>query len=412
MLPFYRSLLDELSGLLDEKEPVETGLANAAALLYNRMENINWAGFYRVLGHELALGPFQGKPACTVIQKGKGVCGTAWEQDRTQLVKDVHEFPGHIACDPESASEIVIPLHVGGQVTAVLDIDSPVTGRFNAEDEEGLEEAARLLERKLFCFQEAVGFRGADAPIGVLDSGVGGVSILRKLYEMLPGEDYIYRGDSAHAPYGIKTASEVQRYTFASAAYLLERGVKALVVACNTATSVSIARLREEYDFLPVIGVEPALKPAALSGAGKVLVMATPVTLRESRFRNLMRQCAEKAEIVPVSCGGLMEFVERGELSGENLLHYLREKLNEHLPAEAVVLGCTHYPFVESAISEVVGPECRIWESGQGTARELKRQLSVRGLLRTEERMGSVTFTNSSEDSSHVELSKMLFSKP
>ena len=123
-----------------------TILSNAAALLWDSLEDINWAGFYLVRGGRLELGPFQGKPACTVIEIGKGVCGTAVAQDRTQLVKNVHEFPGHIACDSASNSEIVVPMHAGGNICGVLDIDSPILARFDEEDKAGLEAFVRILE--------------------------------------------------------------------------------------------------------------------------------------------------------------------------------------------------------------------------------------------------------------------------
>ena len=123
-----------------------TVLSNAAALLWDSLREINWAGFYLMKDGDLLLGPFQGKPACTVIEAGKGVCGTAVAEDRTQLVKNVHEFPGHIACDSASNSEIVVPIHTGGTVYGVLDIDSPKLGRFSKEDKEGLEAFVHILE--------------------------------------------------------------------------------------------------------------------------------------------------------------------------------------------------------------------------------------------------------------------------
>ena len=123
-----------------------TVLSNAAALIWETLEDINWAGFYLVKDGKLQLGPLQGKPACTVIEGGKGVCGTAVAEDRTQLVKDVHKFPGHIACDSASNSEIVVPIHSGGSVYGVLDIDSPKLGRFSEEDRDGLEAFVRILE--------------------------------------------------------------------------------------------------------------------------------------------------------------------------------------------------------------------------------------------------------------------------
>ena len=144
--------LESLSGGVDWDITV---LSNAAALLWDSLEDINWAGFYLVRGGRLELGPFQGKPACTVIEFGKGVCGTAVAEDRTQLVKNVHEFPGHIACDSASNSEIVVPIHAGGtdagrHIYGVLDIDSPLLGRFTEEDKAGLETFVRILETILF----------------------------------------------------------------------------------------------------------------------------------------------------------------------------------------------------------------------------------------------------------------------
>ena len=126
-----------------------TILANASALLYNSMEQLNWAGFYLMREDKLILGPFQGRPACTVIGMGKGVCGTAAAEDRTVVVPDVHLFPGHIACDSASNSEIVIPIHVGGRICGVLDIDSPVKNRFSEVDRKGLERFAGILEECL-----------------------------------------------------------------------------------------------------------------------------------------------------------------------------------------------------------------------------------------------------------------------
>lgn len=124
-------------------------MANASAMLYHAMPDVNWAGFYIVKNGELLLGPFQGKVACVRIQKGRGVCGTAWDTDSTQLVPDVHAFPGHIACDAASRSEIVVPIHQGEEVVAVLDIDSPVPDRFSEEDREGLEAFVVTLEQLL-----------------------------------------------------------------------------------------------------------------------------------------------------------------------------------------------------------------------------------------------------------------------
>ena len=152
----YGLLCEQLKALAETDVHYVPLLANAAAILWEALEDINWAGFYLVRGERLVLGPFQGKVACVHIRRGAGVCGTAWERDETQLVPDVHAFPGHIACDSASNSEIVVPMHRNGEVCGVLDIDSPSFGRFSEADREGLEEFVRVLERNVFFTEEAV----------------------------------------------------------------------------------------------------------------------------------------------------------------------------------------------------------------------------------------------------------------
>ncbi len=141
----YRTLNAQLSALVGGVPHRVANLANAAALLYHTLDGLNWAGFYLLEGDTLVLGPFQGRPACIEIPVGRGVCGAAVAEGRTQLVPDVHQFPGHIACDSASNSEIVVPIRVGGEIVGVLDLDSPRIGRFTEEDQAGLEEFARIL---------------------------------------------------------------------------------------------------------------------------------------------------------------------------------------------------------------------------------------------------------------------------
>ncbi len=145
----YISLCAQLSALTDSIPYETANLANASALLWQNLENINWAGFYKMMDGQLVLGPFQGKPACILIPVGRGVCGTAVAEDCTQLVYNVHDFPGHIACDCASNSEIVVPIHVNGTIWGVLDIDSPSIGRFSEEDKIGLEQFVSMLEKAL-----------------------------------------------------------------------------------------------------------------------------------------------------------------------------------------------------------------------------------------------------------------------
>lgn len=142
----YRLLAAQIKSLAEDEPNFIPVMSNASALLYENMEDLNWAGFYLMNKGSLMLGPFQGKVACIRIEVGKGVCGTAVAEDKTQLVKDVHRFPGHIACDSASNSEIVVPIHKDGKVVAVLDIDSPSLGRFDETDKEGLEAFVRALE--------------------------------------------------------------------------------------------------------------------------------------------------------------------------------------------------------------------------------------------------------------------------
>ena len=179
-----------------------------------------------------------------------------------------------------------------------------------------------------------------ELPVAFFDSGLGGISVLRETVRLLPQEDYLYFGDSLHAPYGVKSVDEVVRLSLENAAMLTARGIKALVVACNTVTSAAIATLREHYPQLPIIGTEPALKPAVeRHPGGRILVMATAMTLSERKFSDLREHYQQDAEIIPLACSGLMEFVERGELSGPNLEAYLHEKLDLCLRQRADDLG-------------------------------------------------------------------------
>lgn len=145
----YEEVVLQLKGLFEDCHHVVANLANTSAVLNQAMKEINWVGFYQMEEGQLVLGPFQGKPACVEIQIGRGVCGTAVEKDEIQLVKNVHEFPGHIACDSASNSEIVLPIHKDGKVWGVLDIDSPLLGRFDEEDKEGLAEVVKVIEEML-----------------------------------------------------------------------------------------------------------------------------------------------------------------------------------------------------------------------------------------------------------------------
>ncbi len=257
-----------------------------------------------------------------------------------------------------------------------------------------------------------------NQPIAVFDSGVGGISVLRELIRIMPNENYIYYGDSANAPYGTKKLEEVRTLTKMHANTLFSRGAKGLVVACNTATSAAVRVLREENPDIPIVGIEPAVKPAvSFMEHPKVLVMATPMTIREEKFQKLMARYESQGEIIPFACPGLMNFVERGDLDGEDLQKYLEELLfgfREEL-VDAVVLGCTHYPFVRDMIVHILGERVRIFDGGAGTAREMRRRLAEAGLLSVREQKGSVEFDTSLEGiqrEEKIRLCRFLLERP
>lgn len=259
-------------------------------------------------------------------------------------------------------------------------------------------------------------------PVAVLDSGVGGVSVLRELRRLMPAEDYLYFGDSAHAPYGERTAGEVRELTLAHAQTLFDEGAKALVVACNTATGAAIGALRQRFVGRPIIGVEPALKPAALCGDHPtVLVMATPLTLRQEKFEHLLAQYNARARVITLPCHGLVELIERGVTGGEALRELLR-RLFAPLAGEevdAVVLGCTHYPLVHAAIAQAARETLRgalmFFDGGAGTARQTRRQLAAAGLCRPagfSDEPGRVIWRNSSSDPRLPALCQTLLDAP
>ena len=248
-------------------------------------------------------------------------------------------------------------------------------------------------------------------PIGVFDSGVGGISVLKELVRQMPGEDFIYFGDSVNAPYGTKPLEEVRQLTIDNVRFLLEGGAKSIVVACNTATSAAVADLRRMYPDVPLVGIEPAIKPAVMYKRNScVVVMATPMTLKQEKFRNLMHKYEDMADIVPLPCPGLMEFVERGILDGEELTIYLERLLGtvSNKNASSIVLGCTHYPFLKDVIKRIAGAGVKVFDGGEGTAREMKRRLTEAGLLNMNASKGSVRFINSLDTEEEFNLCEFL----
>ena len=248
-------------------------------------------------------------------------------------------------------------------------------------------------------------------PIGVFDSGVGGISVLRECVKIMPNEDFIYYGDSKNAPYGTKPTEVVRELTIAQVKRFLEIPIKGCVIACNSATSAAVRVLREMYPNLPLVGIEPALKPASLYKRDpRVLVLATPMTIKEEKFKNLLAKYEDKATIYGLPCPGLMEYVEEGKYDTSEVSNFLEELLAPYRGGviDAVVLGCTHYPFVKDKISQVLGLGVRVFDGGEGTAREMRRRIDVAGLLTDKTTRGEVIFENSSEDKSKIELCNRL----
>lgn len=250
-----------------------------------------------------------------------------------------------------------------------------------------------------------------QAPIAVFDSGLGGISVLRELVRLMPEESFLYFGDSRNAPYGPRPTAEVGELTAAAAKALFARGCKALVVACNTATSAAIGALRADNPARIIIGIEPALKPAVMAfDHPNVLVMATEMTLKEEKFHRLMNSYRDRAEIFRLPAPGIVTSVEQGRTRGPELDAYLREILapyqDKHM--DAIVLGCTHFPLVQGAIAQAMGYPVRIFDGAAGTARETRRRLEEAGLRCGGRERGHVELTNSLGTEEILRLSRSL----
>jgi glutamate racemase len=237
-------------------------------------------------------------------------------------------------------------------------------------------------------------------PIGVFDSGVGGISVLKHIRDLMPHENLIYVADSRHAPYGNQTPEFIQERSFWLAEFLLRQGVKALVVACNTATAAAVAGLRERYPDLTIIGMEPAVKPAvAATKTGVVGVLATSGTLKSAQFAALLECYGQGVEVVTQACVGLVECVEKGALTSSSTKVLLKQYVQPLLDAKAdtIVLGCTHYPFVRTLIEELVGKDVVLIDTGAAVAKHLKNRLQENQLLRASDEVGGVSFWSNNE---------------
>ncbi len=258
---------------------------------------------------------------------------------------------------------------------------------------------------------------GDESPIGVFDSGIGGLSVLKEVHQLLPHENLIYVGDSVHAPYGDKSAEYVRKRSQKITEFLLDQGAKAIVIACNTATAEAADLLRSNSD-VPVIGLEPAIKPATqLSKNGVIGVLATQRTINSERLLGLTERYAQNKKVLAQACPGLVEQVEAYELNSSKtvtlLEQYIQPLLNQGV--DALILGCTHYPFLLQAIRHIVGNDIEILETGKPVALQLKRILKQHQLERNCINLGNDSackaklsiYNSSNKKQAHLTMKKL-----
>lgn len=222
-----------------------------------------------------------------------------------------------------------------------------------------------------------------NAPIGVFDSGVGGLSVLREIRQLLPHANLLYVADSGHVPYGEKPPEVIRERSLWIAEFLIGQGARALVLACNTATAAAVNELRGTFD-MPIIGMEPAVKPAAAATRnGKVGVLATTGTLQSAKFAALLDRFARDVEVLTQPCPGLVECVEQGDLQGPQVRVLLQRYLQPLLQAECdtLILGCTHYPFLKPVLRELLPADIQLVDTGEAVARQLQARLGENAQL-------------------------------
>lgn len=249
----------------------------------------------------------------------------------------------------------------------------------------------------------------ALTPIGVFDSGVGGLSVLRHLRAALPFENFFYVADSGHAPYGARSPEFIRERSLAIGLFLQQRGSKALIVACNTATAAAVDALRDTLS-IPVIAMEPGIKPAVVQSRSKIIgVLATAGTLESARFFSLVNRYAGDCEIITQPCAGLVECVEAGELASANALALLKLYVDPLLArgVDTIVLGCTHYPFLRDALAQLLSDDIAIIDTGPAVARELQRRLAQDNLLRESEQRGREFFWSSGDARSYQSIRQL-----
>lgn len=239
-----------------------------------------------------------------------------------------------------------------------------------------------------------------DSPIGIFDSGVGGISVLRAIRQQMPEESIVYFGDQGHVPYGSRSVAQIQSFSEAITRFLLDRAAKIIVVACNTASAAALKHLRGRFPEIQFIGMEPAVKPAAeRTQTGKVGVLATPATFQGALYASVVERFANGVELFQDTCPGLVQQIEAGNLSGEGTRQILEAALLPMLEQniDTVVLGCTHYPFVIPLIQEIAGGKVRVIDPAPAVAKQTGRLLEAIGMRNMTGSRGSVRFYTSGD---------------
>lgn len=241
------------------------------------------------------------------------------------------------------------------------------------------------------------------APIGIFDSGVGGLSVLRAIRTQMPHENLLYFADQGHVPYGPRSLEQVRQFSEAITRFLIAQGAKLIVVACNTASATALHHLRETFSEIPIVGMEPAIKPAAEhTNSGVVGVLATPATFQGKLYASVVERFAKGVSVLQDTCPGLVEEIERGAMEAESTRNILAAALRPMLEKglDTVVLGCTHYPFVIPIIKQIVGENVRVIDPAPAVARQVERRLEALNLLRGEDDSGNVNLFTSGKTSS------------
>ncbi|OQY28915.1 MAG: glutamate racemase [Anaerolineaceae bacterium 4572_5.1] len=236
------------------------------------------------------------------------------------------------------------------------------------------------------------------SPIGIFDSGVGGLSVLRAIRQQMPAENLLYFADQGHVPYGPRTLGEVRAFSESITDFLLEQSAKLIVVACNTASAAALHYLRESFPDMPFVGMEPAVKPAAEhTNSGVVGVLATPATFQGALYASVVERFAKEVTVLQHTCPGLVKQIEHGDLDAPSTRAILEDALRPMLGSglDTVVLGCTHYPFAIPLIEQIVGENVRVIDPAPAVARQVKRRLDALNLRQTEDALGTVQILTS-----------------